>query len=141
MTDTNDRRRILVIPIGRPTFDLELGTQQVGAATAVLAEDGPIVLGVVGCGAQAVTQVHAISPVPPITRVLAYDAAPDVAGCLLTFHNPKPTLPGEELEALQAEQAGAVGDLTACRKAGVFGVPLGDASPEPRVEPGPGGPQ
>ncbi len=42
MTSTIDRHRILVVPIGRPTFDLELGTQQVGAATAVLAGLGPV---------------------------------------------------------------------------------------------------
>ena len=33
----DELRRILVVPIGRPTFDLELGAQQVAAATAVLA--------------------------------------------------------------------------------------------------------
>lgn len=37
MTSTNNRHRILVVPIGRPTFDLELAAQQVTAATAVLA--------------------------------------------------------------------------------------------------------
>ena len=31
------RRRILVVPIGRPTFDLALGAQQVAGSTAVLA--------------------------------------------------------------------------------------------------------
>jgi L-fucose isomerase-like protein len=33
----NHQRRILVVAIGRPTFDLELGEQQVAAATAALA--------------------------------------------------------------------------------------------------------
>lgn len=42
MTSTMDRHRILVVPIGRPTFDLELGTQQVRAATAVLAGLGAV---------------------------------------------------------------------------------------------------
>ncbi len=45
MTDTNDRRRILVIPIGRPTFDLELGAQQVAAASTVLSDLGAEHLG------------------------------------------------------------------------------------------------
>jgi L-fucose isomerase-like protein len=36
-TDPNQQRRILVVPIGRPTFDLELGAQQVAGASAVLA--------------------------------------------------------------------------------------------------------
>ena len=48
MTDTvtltdsvaKQQRRILVVPIGRPTFDLDLGAQQVAAATAVLSELG-----------------------------------------------------------------------------------------------------
>ena len=36
-TNASEQRRIVVVPIGRPTFDLELGAQQVAAATAVLA--------------------------------------------------------------------------------------------------------
>ncbi len=34
--NASEQRRIVVVPIGRPTFDLELGAQQVAAATAVL---------------------------------------------------------------------------------------------------------
>jgi L-fucose isomerase-like protein len=37
VTGANQHRRILVVPIGRPTFDLELGAQQVVAAMGVLA--------------------------------------------------------------------------------------------------------
>lgn len=51
-------------------------------ATDVLAAPDAAVLGVVGCGAQAVTQIHAISRVRPIRRVLAHDADPAVAGTL-----------------------------------------------------------
>jgi ornithine cyclodeaminase/alanine dehydrogenase-like protein (mu-crystallin family) len=62
------------------TFTTALRT---GAASAVatrhLADDGSKVLGVVGCGAQAVTQVHALSRVLPLSRVLAYDRDPRVA--------------------------------------------------------------
>jgi L-fucose isomerase-like protein len=36
VTGARQRRRTLVVPIGRPTFDLELGAQQVAAAMAVL---------------------------------------------------------------------------------------------------------
>ena len=36
VTNASEQRRIVVVPIGRPTFDLELGEQQVAAATAVL---------------------------------------------------------------------------------------------------------
>jgi len=59
-----------------------------GAASAVvtdvLAVDGPITLGMIGCGAQAVTQIHAVSRVRPIERVLAYDADDLVAATLGT---------------------------------------------------------
>lgn len=48
-------------------------------ATDVLALDGPITVGVVGCGTQAVTQLHAISRVRPIARVVAFDTDPAVA--------------------------------------------------------------
>ncbi|WXH33485.1 L-lysine cyclodeaminase [Myxococcus stipitatus] len=48
-----------------------------GAASAVatrcLASPDSRVLGLVGCGAQAVTQLHAISRVFPLTEVLAFD--------------------------------------------------------------------
>lgn len=42
-------------------------------ATEVLARSGPITVGVIGLGAQAVTQVHALSRVRRVDRVLAYD--------------------------------------------------------------------
>ena len=51
-------------------------------ATDVLAAPDAAELGVVGCGAQAVTQIHAISRVRPIRRVLAHDADPAVAATL-----------------------------------------------------------
>ncbi|MGH1488442.1 MAG: ornithine cyclodeaminase family protein [Acidimicrobiales bacterium] len=49
-----------------------------GAASAVMTDatvrPGPITLGVVGCGAQAVTQIHAISRVRDIERLVVTDA-------------------------------------------------------------------
>lgn len=52
-----------------------------GAASAVasrcLASPDSQVLGLVGAGAQAVTQLHALSRVFPLERVLVYDIAPD----------------------------------------------------------------
>ena len=45
VTGTRQQRRTLVVPIGRPTFDLELGAQQVAAATAVLVALGAGSLG------------------------------------------------------------------------------------------------
>ena len=57
-----------------------------GAASAVatdlLARPGPVSLGVVGCGAQAVSQVHAMSRIRDVERVLASDTDPDVAATL-----------------------------------------------------------
>jgi ornithine cyclodeaminase len=57
-----------------------------GAASAVasdvLAVDAPITVGVVGCGAQAVTQLHALSRVRTIDRVLVTDTDPAVAATL-----------------------------------------------------------
>jgi ornithine cyclodeaminase/alanine dehydrogenase-like protein (mu-crystallin family) len=50
-----------------------------GLATDVLAVDAPVEVGVVGLGAQAVTQLHAISRVREITRVRAHDDAPEAA--------------------------------------------------------------
>lgn len=50
-----------------------------GLATDLLAVDRPITVGVVGLGAQAVTQVHAISRVRTIERIIGIDIEPDVA--------------------------------------------------------------
>ncbi|AEI63743.1 ornithine cyclodeaminase [Corallococcus macrosporus] len=53
-----------------------------GAASAVasqvLARPDSRVLGLVGCGAQAVTQLHALSRVFPLARVLVFDTDKDV---------------------------------------------------------------
>jgi ornithine cyclodeaminase/alanine dehydrogenase-like protein (mu-crystallin family) len=57
-----------------------------GAASAVvsdiLADADASVLGLVGCGAQAVTQAHALSRIRPISRIVAFDADPSVAETL-----------------------------------------------------------
>lgn len=50
-----------------------------GIATDLLARRGPVTVGVVGLGAQAVTQVHAISRIRPIQRIIGIDTDPDVA--------------------------------------------------------------
>lgn len=54
-----------------------------GAASALATDElaplGPTALGVVGAGAQAVTQVHAISRIRTLTSVSIYDADPVVA--------------------------------------------------------------
>lgn len=51
-------------------------------ATDVLGADGPVTLGVVGCGTQAVTQIHALSRVRRLDRILGFDTDPDIAGSL-----------------------------------------------------------
>ncbi len=57
-----------------------------GAASALMTDaltpPGPITLGVVGCGAQSVTQIHAISRIRPIERLIVTDTAPEVAATL-----------------------------------------------------------
>ncbi len=57
-----------------------------GAASAVITEavtvDKPITLGVVGCGAQAVTQIHAISRIRQIDRLIVTDVNPAVSASL-----------------------------------------------------------
>ena len=50
-----------------------------GIATDLLARSGPITVGLVGLGAQAVTQLHAISRVRSVVKVIALDTDPDVA--------------------------------------------------------------
>ncbi len=47
-------------------------------ATDILAVDRPLTVGVIGLGAQAVTQIHALSRVRPLQRVLGYDRADEV---------------------------------------------------------------
>lgn len=57
-----------------------------GAASAVaskyLCRKGPLTLSMIGCGFQAVTQVHALSRVLPIEKVYAYDVLPQRAKSL-----------------------------------------------------------
>ncbi|MDX2381049.1 MAG: ornithine cyclodeaminase family protein [Acidimicrobiia bacterium] len=69
-----------LIALGDATL---LTSVRTGAASAVatdlLSRPGAATLGVVGLGAQAVTQVHAISRVRPLERVIALDTDDEVA--------------------------------------------------------------
>jgi hypothetical protein len=65
--------------------------------------------------------------VEPIILELKGNAWPDLAGCLLTFTNPRKRLPHPGLDSLDALQRGSIGDLTASRKVRVFDVPLEEA--------------
>lgn len=74
-----------------------------GAASAVVTDaivaPKPIVLGVVGCGAQAVTQIHAISRVRRIERLIVTDVIEDNARSLgerLPEGIPTPEVVGRE---------------------------------------------
>ncbi|MCZ7635359.1 MAG: hypothetical protein M5U12_04485 [Verrucomicrobia bacterium] len=60
----------------------------------------------------------------PLELVLAGDAHPDLAGCLLTFVNPRPQPNPRDLKGLYPQQHGTIGDLTASRKVRVPAVPM-----------------
>ena len=65
------------------TFLTALRTGAASAvASRVLANPDSRTLGMVGCGAQAVTQIHALSRVFSVNRVLAYDINPSAAASL-----------------------------------------------------------
>jgi hypothetical protein len=63
----------------------------------------------------------------PVILELKGNAWPDLAGCLLTFTNPRKLLPHPHLDSLHSIQRGGIGDLTASRKVRVFDVPLEEA--------------
>ncbi len=79
-------------------------------ATDLLAIDESITLGVIGLGAQAVTQVHAISRIRTVERVIGFDADELVAASFATrlgFLDPEittvETVPVEQLPTLLAD--------------------------------------
>lgn len=63
----------------------------------------------------------------PVTLELAGNACPDLAGCLLTFQNPKPTYALPKQPAFQSPQQGQTGNLSASQKVRVFTVPEAEA--------------
>jgi len=63
----------------------------------------------------------------PIILELKGNAWPDLAGCLLTFTNPREPIAHPHLDSLHAIQRGGIGDLTASRKVRVFDMPLDEA--------------
>lgn len=78
--DTADGRLLLLC---EATFLTALRTGCSSAiVTDILAPSDASTLGIVGCGAQAVTQVHALSRVRDLDRVLAFDADGDVSATL-----------------------------------------------------------
>ncbi|MFN0025711.1 MAG: ornithine cyclodeaminase family protein [Acidimicrobiales bacterium] len=76
-------------------------------ATDILAAEGPLSVGVIGCGAQAVTQLHALSRVRDVQHIIALDTDPAVAASFsrrVSFLDRPPTLvaPGADTELLAA---------------------------------------
>jgi L-lysine cyclodeaminase len=75
--DTVDGRLVALV---ESTFLTALRTGTASAiATDILAKPGPITLGIIGCGAQAVTQLHAISRIRDIERAIVFDTSCEVA--------------------------------------------------------------
>jgi len=60
----------------------------------------------------------------PVVLELKGNAAPDLAGCLLTFSNPGKTNPLPTDASFNPLQRGTIGDLTASRKVRVWDVPF-----------------
>jgi len=60
----------------------------------------------------------------PVVLELKGNAWPDLAGCRLTFTNPRERIPHHHLDSLHAVQRGTIGDLTASRKVRVPDVPI-----------------
>src|SRR5205814_1062292 len=58
----------------------------------------------------------------PLVLTLEGDAQPDLAGCLLTFQNPKPV--ARTTKAPACDQRGTAGDFTAARKVRIPDVPI-----------------
>jgi L-lysine cyclodeaminase len=107
-----------------------------GAASAVatdlLAVTGPVTVGVVGLGAQAVTQVHAISRVRPIERIIGIDVDEHVAA---SFERRIAFL-GAEVEVVPPERSltllGEVDVLCTCTSVEIGAGPvLGFVEPRP----------
>src|SRR5436190_1708166 len=65
----------------------------------------------------------------PVLLELNGNACADLAGCLLSFENTKPTIPMRTDANFWQEQHGGAGDITASRKVRVFDMPIEEAYP------------
>ena len=81
-------------------------------ATRLLARPGAASLGMIGCGAQAVTHIKALRCVMNLERVALADARPEAAQSLAERF---PDLPCEPVEPAQAAACDVVGTLTPAR--------------------------
>ena len=115
------------------TFLTALRTGAASAvASRVLARPDSRTLGLIGCGAQAVTHLHALSRVFPIERVLLYDSDPDVMSSFPTrAYVGDGVLPAFEPTALEA-MADAVDILCTATSVGIGAGPVfAHAAPHP----------
>ena len=95
-----------------------------GVATDLLARPGSITVGLVGLGAQAVTQLHAVSRVRPVVKVIALDTDDEVAE---TFTRRTAFL-GLDVEVVDPERssgiAGEVDVLCTCTSVDIGAGPV-----------------
>ena len=92
-----------LVGLSDATFLTALRTGAASAvATRLLAAPGAGIVGLIGCGAQAVSQLHALARIMPIERVLLYDSEPTMA---TTFRQRARFL---DLELIEAPSANAV---------------------------------
>ena len=61
---------------------IRTGAMSAVATAAMTDLDGPATLGIIGCGAQSVTQAHALSRIAAIDRIFAYDIDPSATASL-----------------------------------------------------------
>lgn len=125
--DTVDGR---MVALCEATFLTAIRTGAASAlATDILARPEPTTVGVVGCGAQAVTQIHAISRVRAVERVVAFDADRSVAASLAA------RLPLD----VQVDVVDDVADLATCQViCTATSVPPGDGPVLPDLDLVPG---
>lgn len=87
--------------IADATFLTAIRTGAVSAiATDILAKEGPVEVGVVGLGAQSVTQLHALSRVRPLSRIRGYDVSDEAANSFVD----RVAFLGVETSVVPAEQ-------------------------------------
>ena len=122
-----------LVTLGDATLLTSVRTGAASAiATDLLARSGPVRLGVVGLGAQAVTQIHAISRVRPIERIIALDVDEEVAATL----QERIAFIGVDVEVVDSGRAATITSevdvLCTCTSVDIGAGPvLGEAPPRP----------
>lgn len=118
------------------TFATALRTGAVSAvASRVLADPGAKVLGLIGCGAQAVSQLHALSLNFPLERVLVHDSDPEAVCSMRQRADSFGLDERVELLPAPAESVLASGDIV-CTQTSVgvgAGPVVGDVEVQPHL--------